>query len=527
MASLLQTYGGDWLKKLGFDAPSTVEGLQKSLGNFIGQGAQYLGNFIKSIWSGGTALVGIVALVVVTPVVTFYLLLSWPHMVSTIRSLIPPRYRQSVFEIAGDIDRALAGFLRGQSLVCLFLGVWYGVGLTLIGLNFGFFIGISAGFLSFIPYVGSTSALVFSVIVALVQGWPHVGLLILAIVVGGIRPVPGRQRAVAETGRRIGRPASGLADFRSVRLRQRHGLHRNDPRGADGGGDGRADPLRRQALQGQFSVSWPRPGRRMIGQLPLDLPHRPSFAEEDFLAAASNEQARALLRLWPDWPHRLLLLTGPKGAGKSHLGAIWARRAGGRVVSARDLSIETLPELVSAPALLIEDADLPPLREKELFHLINLAMERGTFLLVTARKSPDAWGLATKDLLSRLRRAPGVAIEQPDDDFLRAILAKLFHDRQIAVELEPDRFSGPAAGALVRGGAADRGEAGSRGAGAGRPVTRSLASDLLAASSENEEHPDRDKLGSEITWIKITWIIDGIPRLGWNPSHKLHTNQPK
>lgn len=183
LASLLRSYGGDWLKKLGFDAPSTADSLQKSLGNFIGQGAQYLGNFIKSIWSGGTALVGIVALVVVTPVVTFYLLLSWPQMVSTIRSLIPPRYRQSVFEIAGDIDRALAGFLRGQSLVCLFLGVWYGVGLTLIGLNFGFFIGISAGFLSFIPYVGSTSALVFSVIVALVQGWPHVGLLILAIVV--------------------------------------------------------------------------------------------------------------------------------------------------------------------------------------------------------------------------------------------------------------------------------------------------------------------------------------------------------
>ena len=205
----------------------------------------------------------------------------------------------------------------------------------------------------------------------------------------------------------------------------------------------------------------------MIGQLPLDLPHRPSFADEDFLASASNERARALLRLWPDWPHRLLLLTGPKGAGKSHLGAIWARRAGGRVVSARDLSIETLPELACAPALLIEDADSPPLREKELFHLINLAMERGTFLLVTARKSPDAWGLATKDLLSRLRRAPAVAIEQPDDDFLRAILAKLFHDRQIAVELEPDRFSGPAAGALVRGGATDRGDAGSRGAGAG------------------------------------------------------------
>ncbi|WP_374544816.1 AI-2E family transporter [Rhodoblastus sp.] len=183
LAGLLQSYGGDWLKKLGIDAPSTADGVQKTLGGFIGQAAQYLGNFLKSIWSGGTALVSMLALVIVTPVVTFYLLISWPEMVATIRSLIPPRYRQTAFEISADIDRALAGFLRGQSLVCLFLAVWYSVGLTLIGLNFGFFIGISAGFLSFIPYVGSTSALVFSVIVALVQGWPHLGLLGLAILV--------------------------------------------------------------------------------------------------------------------------------------------------------------------------------------------------------------------------------------------------------------------------------------------------------------------------------------------------------
>jgi predicted PurR-regulated permease PerM len=185
VAGLMHSYGDEWLKKFGIDAPSTADGVQKTLGGFIGQGAAYLGNFLKSIWSGGTALVGIIALVIVTPVVTFYLLLSWPEMNSTIRSLIPPRYRPTVLELAGEIDRALAGFLRGQSLVCLFLAAWYSIGLTLIGLNFGFFIGISAGFLSFIPYVGSTSALVLSIIVALVQGWPDLGLLGLALLVVG------------------------------------------------------------------------------------------------------------------------------------------------------------------------------------------------------------------------------------------------------------------------------------------------------------------------------------------------------
>ncbi len=184
-AVLLQKYGGDWLSKFGLDPSSSPDSIQKSLGNFVGQGVQWFGNFLKSIWAGGQALVGVVTLMVITPVVTFYLLLSWPEMVSVLRSLIPPRHRATVFELASEIDRALAGFLRGQSLVCLFLGLWYGTGLTLIGLNFGFLIGLSAGLLSFIPYVGSLTALIFSAVVAIVQGWPHLGLFWLAMAVVG------------------------------------------------------------------------------------------------------------------------------------------------------------------------------------------------------------------------------------------------------------------------------------------------------------------------------------------------------
>ena len=186
-AVLMQKYGGAWLDKLGLETAPSADSIQKSLGNFVGQGAVWIGNFMKSLWSGGQALVGVVTLTVITPVVTFYLLLSWQEMVSVIRSMIPPRHRATVFELATEIDRALAGFLRGQSLVCLFLGLWYGVGLTLIGLNFGFLIGLSAGFLSFIPYVGSLLALVLSAIVAIVQGWPNLGLfgLAMAVVVTG------------------------------------------------------------------------------------------------------------------------------------------------------------------------------------------------------------------------------------------------------------------------------------------------------------------------------------------------------
>ncbi len=172
----------------------------------------------------------------------------------------------------------------------------------------------------------------------------------------------------------------------------------------------------------------------MTGQLPLDLPHRPSFTEEDFLEAPSNETALAMVRLWPDWPQKALLLLGPRGSGKSHLGAIWARRAGAQVFSAKNLRLDLLPDLIAGPALLLEDADAVEPPEADMFHLLNMAAEKGVFVLITAQKNPDHWGLATPDLLSRLRRAPAVAIAAPDEAFLRAILVKLFYDRQIRVD---------------------------------------------------------------------------------------------
>jgi chromosomal replication initiation ATPase DnaA len=224
----------------------------------------------------------------------------------------------------------------------------------------------------------------------------------------------------------------------------------------------------------------------MTGQLPLDLPHRPGLGEEDFFEAPSNEKALAMVRLWPDWPQKTLLLSGPQGAGKSHLAAIWARRAGARLVRAGELTLELVPGLANEKALVLENADevvgQRSGREAEMFHLLNLAGESGCFLLIVARKEPDLWGLATPDLLSRLRRAPQVAIDSPDENFLRAILVKLFHDRQIRVDeslidylsLRLER-SFEAAQNIVA--ALDR-----EGLARGRAITRPLATRLLAES---------------------------------------------
>jgi predicted PurR-regulated permease PerM len=170
----------DWLGLSGGFSPADV---QKTVGDLVGQGVTWLGAFARSLLSGGTALLGILSLLVVMPVVAFYMLLDWDRMIATLDALIPPRNRADVHAIAHDIDRALAGFVRGQSLVCLFLGLWYGIGLSLIHLNFGLLIGLSAGLLSFIPYVGSLTALIISAIIAIVQGWPEWKLLILTLAI--------------------------------------------------------------------------------------------------------------------------------------------------------------------------------------------------------------------------------------------------------------------------------------------------------------------------------------------------------
>jgi len=215
----------------------------------------------------------------------------------------------------------------------------------------------------------------------------------------------------------------------------------------------------------------------MIGQLPLDLRLSPRYGEEDFLESACNAQALALVRLWPNWPRNMLLLTGPEGSGKSHLGAIWAARARARIFDAGAMDASTPPALGAEPALLLEDAEQAP--EKELFHLMNLFGESGGALMLTASRPPDFWGLKTPDLLSRLRRMPQAEIAAPDEAFISAILVKLFDDRQIRVEettvsylaARMERSVG-ACEKLVD--ALDR-EALAR----GRPVTRAFASAFL------------------------------------------------
>ena len=172
----------------------------------------------------------------------------------------------------------------------------------------------------------------------------------------------------------------------------------------------------------------------MTDQLPLPLPHDPSFAREDFLAAPENAAALALVESWPRWPSALMLLIGPAGSGKSHLCAIFAGVASATRLSGRDLATCDPDAATRARALVVDDADALGDAEPGLFHLLNFARAREVSLLMTAQRSPDFWGVATPDLLSRLRLAPIVEISPPESALVEAVLVKLFADRQLLVD---------------------------------------------------------------------------------------------
>lgn len=217
----------------------------------------------------------------------------------------------------------------------------------------------------------------------------------------------------------------------------------------------------------------------MIRQLAFDLPTPEAMTRAHFFAAPSNALALATVEAWQDWPGRKLLLVGPEGAGKSHLAHIWAAQTGAVIVAAPDLADTDIASL-SGRAVVVEDADRIEGAETPLFHLHNLATTTGA-LLLTARTPPRDWGLTLPDLISRMQATPIAHLEGPDDALLSAVLVKLFADRQVAVpaNLIPYLISRMprsigAARALVA--ALD-----ARALAAGRPITRSLAAEILGS----------------------------------------------
>ncbi|QPH54558.1 AI-2E family transporter [Pontivivens ytuae] len=141
----------------------------------------------NQILASGLAVFDFFVLLVVAPVVAFYMLMDWDRMIAKIDGWLPREHRPTIRRLAGQVDDVLAGFVRGQLTVCLILGTFYAIALTVIGLQFGLIIGLFAGLISFIPFVGSITGGALSVGVALFQFWgdPIWIVVVLAIFIVG------------------------------------------------------------------------------------------------------------------------------------------------------------------------------------------------------------------------------------------------------------------------------------------------------------------------------------------------------
>lgn len=163
------------------------EDVKAALGGLAEKATAMAGAFFTGLLGGGLFLVDLVSVAVITPIVAFYLLRDWDRIVDKVDSWLPRRHAETIRAQAREVDRVLAGFVRGQSMVCLSLALFYGIGLSLAGLQFGLVIGIVSGMLTFIPYVGTIFGFTVSVGVALVQFWPDYTMigLIAGIYVAG------------------------------------------------------------------------------------------------------------------------------------------------------------------------------------------------------------------------------------------------------------------------------------------------------------------------------------------------------
>jgi chromosomal replication initiation ATPase DnaA len=224
-----------------------------------------------------------------------------------------------------------------------------------------------------------------------------------------------------------------------------------------------------------------------MSQLAIDLPHRPALGRADFLVSDCNAAAFGWIERWPDWPSREMALHGPARSGKSHLARLWQARSGGVLVTGAALQQAAPDGLAASRAVAVDDAERAP--EQALLHLYNCCREASARLLVVTRAAPASWPIALPDLASRLRAAPNVAIELPDDRLLAAVLVKHFADRQVRVApaiigFLVRRMERSFAAAAALAARLDR-----MALSAGRPITVALARRALAEAGDQPRSP--------------------------------------
>mgnify|MGYP002631827811 CR=1 FL=1 len=181
-----------------------LEQLRATVGSFAGNMVQWAGEVFKGIWRGGMAVVNLLSLVLIMPLVAFYLLRDWDRIVEYIDDSLPRNIAPVVRGLATEIDRTLSAFVRGQALVCLLLGAFYAIGLTLAGLDFGLVVGLGTGIISFIPYFGMALGLLVGLGIALVQFSDWVPIALVAGVFGAGQILEGNFLTPRMVGDKVG-----------------------------------------------------------------------------------------------------------------------------------------------------------------------------------------------------------------------------------------------------------------------------------------------------------------------------------
>ncbi|MFN3869267.1 MAG: AI-2E family transporter, partial [Hyphomicrobiaceae bacterium] len=175
----IETFARD---RLGDRFPGIATSFRNALDGVSQNWAAIAAWLASSLWSQGLAVVNFVSLLLVTPLVVFYLLVDWHAMIARIDSWLPRDHVGVLRRLASDVDASVGAFIRGQGTVCLILGTFYAIGLSAIGLRYGLLVGLATGIMSFVPFVGWTLGLIVSSILAIVQFWPD--YTPLAMVVG-------------------------------------------------------------------------------------------------------------------------------------------------------------------------------------------------------------------------------------------------------------------------------------------------------------------------------------------------------
>jgi predicted PurR-regulated permease PerM len=167
--SLIADRGRPWLHKVMGQEIRVEESVTHTM---AAMGSAWLDDIVRSAWSGGKALFSLLSLLVVVPIVSIYLLADWDRMTATIDGWMPARHREDIRALGREIHDTVTGFVRGQIVICLILAVFYAIALKVTGLNHAILIGLTAGLISFVPYLGAGAGLVVAMCVAIAQSWP-------------------------------------------------------------------------------------------------------------------------------------------------------------------------------------------------------------------------------------------------------------------------------------------------------------------------------------------------------------------